>query len=106
MGNVIIFFNEIGQQIESNGVYFKTNIEIKKVKSRKGTQEYEFIGIINVETELQDIHKKFPYKTAPQNSKDNSSKFCHLYTLFSLKNLKYLDCYLKFWKNKIKEGII
>ena len=101
MGNVSMFFNEIKQQIESCGVIFKTKIDIKKVKNYGASQEYDFIGIINIDTNLNDIKKKFPYKTEKQNSKENAMKMCYLYTLMNLKTLKYLDCHLKFCKNKV-----
>ena len=101
MGNVSMFFNEIKQQIESCGIIFKTKIDIKKVKNYGGSQEYDFIGIINLETNLYDIKKEFPYKTDQQSSKDNATKMCQLFTLMNLKNLKYLDCHLKFCKNKV-----
>ena len=101
MGNVSMFFNEIKQQIESCGVIFKTKIDIKKVKNYGASQEYEFIGIIYIDTNLNDIKKKFPYKTGKEKNKENAMKMCYLYTLMNLKTLKYLDCHLKFCKNKV-----
>ena len=102
MGNVTMFFNEIKQQIESNGVKFKTKLDIKQVKSVKGSQEYLYYGIIYIETDLKDImdSKFFPHKSEIKNSKDNAIKMCHYFVLKTLKNYKYLDCHLKFCKNK------
>ena len=95
MGNVSIFFNEIKQQIESNGIKFKSNIEIKKVKSTKPSQEFEFVGTINIETDLY-IKSEFPKSSDRQNSKENATKVCQLYALLYLKKYKYLDSHLKF----------
>ena len=101
MGNVTMFFNEIKQQIESNGVKFKTKLEMKQVKSKKGNQEFEYYGIINIETDLKDIMKLFPYTSKIKNTKDNATKDCHFHVLNILKKYKYLDCHLKFFKNKV-----
>ena len=101
MGNVSMFFNEIKQQIDCSGVNFKTKIEIKPIKNYGGSQEYEYIGIIYLDTDLEDIQKNFPYKTAKQNTKENATKMCHFFTLMNLKKYKYLDCHLKFYKNKV-----
>lgn len=103
MGNVSMFFNEIKQQIDSSGVNFKTKINVNQIKSNGGSQEYEYIGEINIYTNLDDIKQKFPYKTKRQNSKDNAMKMCYLYTLMILKQYKYLDCHLKFCKNKVNQ---
>ena len=99
-GNVTMFFNEIKQQIESCGVTFTTKINLKKVKSYSGVPEYEFIGEISIKTNLNDVNKYFPYSTGKEKSKDNATKICHFYTLNVLKKLKYLDCHLKFCRNK------
>ena len=95
MGNVSIFFNEIKQQIESTGIKFRSSIEIKKVKSTKPNQEFEFVGTIKIETDL-DINSEFPKSSGRQNSKENATKMCQLYALLSLKKYKYLDSHLKF----------
>ena len=102
MGNVSIFFNEIKQQIEACKIKFKCDIDIKQVRSQKGSQEYDFIGIINIETSLFDLNSKSPYKTDRQSSKDNAKNMCFFYALLKLKQLKYLDNHLKFCQNKIK----
>ena len=102
MGNVTIFFNELKQQIESSGIVFRTKLDIKQVKSFKGSQEYEYIGNINIETNLKDIQKRFPYITERQKNKENAMKLCQLFVLMRLKEYKYLDCHLKFCKNKAK----
>ena len=100
MGNVSIFFNELKQQIESSGIIFKTKLDIKQVKSFKGSQEYEYIGSISIETNLQDIENELQFITNKQKSKENAMKSCQLYVLLKLKKYKYLDCHLKFCKNK------
>ena len=102
MGNVTMFFNELKQQIESSGIVFRTKLDIKQVKSFKGSQEYEYIGNINIETNLKDIQKRFPYITERQKNKENAMKLCQLFVLMRLKEYKYLDCHLKFCKNKAK----
>ena len=96
MGNVSIFYNEIKQQIDSKGVKFKPIIVINKVRSNKKTQEFDFIGIIKVETDLPNINKEFPKSSDRQNSKEIATKICQLYALLSLKKYKYLDSHLKF----------
>ena len=79
MGNVSMFFNEIKQQIDSSGVNFKTKINANEIKSNGGPQEYDYIGEINIYTNLDDIKQKFPYKTKRQNLQkytDMSVQFC------------------------------
>ena len=102
MGNVSMFFNELKQQIESSGIIFRTKIDIKQVRSFKGSQEYEFIGTINIETNLKDIQNEFPFETDKEKNKDNANKNCQFHVLKILKQYKYLDCHLKFCKNKAK----
>ena len=95
MGNVTIFFNELKQQIEASGINFKTQLVIKNNKDSQ-----EFIGYISLETDLKDIQKEFPYETKKLKNKENATKECHFYVLLKLKQYKYLDCHLKFCKNK------
>jgi endoribonuclease Dicer len=96
MGNVSMFFNEIKQQIEANGSFFKTKIDIRETKTNKGSQEYEYSATINVSTNLKKIQKLFPYTSPKKNTKDDANKMCFLYTLMNLKKYNYLDCHLKF----------
>ena len=102
MGNVTTFFNEIKQQIESLKINFKTKLDTQQIRCRSGAQEFEYIGKIYLETELQDLLDKFPYTSKPQNTKENAMKWCQFYTLMALKKNQYLDSHLKFCKSKVK----
>ena len=96
MGNVSMLFNEIIQQIETSGILFKTTIDIKDIKSKKGIQEYEFKGTVYLSTDLLNLQEKFPYTTESLNTKENARKMCYLYVIMNLKYFKYLDSHLKF----------
>ena len=102
LGNVTIFFNELKQQIEASGILFKSKLNIQQIKSFKNSQEYEYIGIINIETNLKDIQGEFPYESKKQKNKESATKECHFRVLMILKKYKYLDCHLKFCKNKVQ----
>ena len=65
-GNVGMFFNEIQQQIKSSGKKFNTSISIQKVKCKNGLQEFEYIGEIQLSTNLEGVQEKFPYTTKKQ----------------------------------------
>ena len=45
---------------------------------------------------IVDLEKEFPFKTQPQNTKDNAIRECHYHALSILKAYKYLDSHLKF----------
>ena len=96
MGNVIIFFNEITQQIKMNGIQFDVNTKITKIKSNNKISEYEYNANVSLKTDLKDIQENFPSELGDFNSKDNALKMCYLYVLDVLKNNNYLDKHLKF----------
>ena len=96
MGNASMLFNEIKQQIEANGNYFQSKIDVKETKTNKGSQEYEYSATIKVSTNLKNIQKLFPYTSPKKNTKDEANKMCFLYALMNLKKYNYLDCHLKF----------
>ena len=101
MGNVSIFYNEIIQQIKASKIKFICEINVKKVKSHnKLATEFEFDGIVNLKTDLDEMNEIFPKTFHNINSKENAQKLCFFYVLDSLKKYNYLDQYLKFIKEK------
>ena len=99
-GNVSMFYNEIQMQIISNGITFKPSIKIEKVKCQNGLQEFEYIGEIQLSTNLEGVQEKFPYRTKKQKKLENAKKQCQIQVILILKKLKYLDGYLRFCKKK------
>ena len=99
-GNVSMFFNEIQMQIISSGIKFKSSISIQKVKCENGLQEFEYIGEIQLSTNLEGVQEKFPYRTKKQKKLENAKKQCQIQVILILKKLKYLDGYLRFSKKK------
>ena len=99
-GNVSMFYNEIQMQINSSGFKFKSSITIQKVKCGNGLQEFEYIGEIQLSTNLEGVQKKFPYRTRKQKKIENAKKQCQIQVILILKKLKYLDGYLRFCKKK------
>ena len=99
-GNVSMFYNEIQMQINSSGIKFKSSITIQQVKCQNGLQEFEYIGEIQVSTNLEGVQEKFPYRTKKQKKLENAKKQCQIQVILILKKLKYLDGYLRFNKKK------
>ena len=96
-------FNEFKQQIISKRINFVIKENCKPVKSNKKVPEYEYIGEIDVETDLNDIKKEFPYQTKRKNTKKEAKSSYQLYFLYILEKLKYLDNNLKIIRNKFLE---
>lgn len=99
-GNVGMFFNEIQQQIKSSGKKFNTSISIQKVKCKNGLQEFEYIGEIQLSTNLEGVQEKFPYTTKKQKKLENAKKQCQIQVILILKKLKYLDGHLRYCEKK------
>jgi len=103
LDNAPKIFNEFKQQIISKRINFVIKENCKPVKSNKKVPEYEYIGEIDVETDLNDIKKEFPYQTKRKNTKKEAKASYQLYFLYILEKLKYLDNNLKIIRNKFLE---
>ena len=99
LGNATEFLNEIKQQILGKNIKFNLEIEIKRVLSEKKEVEFEFQGVIILDTDLERIKPCFskgPWVSEKFRSKDKAEKFCNFYVIILLKEAKYLDEHIKF----------
>ena len=99
-GNVSMFYNEIQMQIKSSGIKFNPSIRIEQVKCQNSLQEFEYIGEIQLSTNLEGVQEKFPYRTKKQKKIENAKKQCQIQVILILKKFKYLDGYLRFRKKE------
>ena len=93
-------FNEFKQQIISKRINFVIKDNCIQVKSNKKVPEYQYIGEIDVETDLNDIKEKFPYQTEQKDTKREAKSSYQSYFLYVLEKLEYLDNNLKIIRNK------